>query len=38
MDRETLERLMTDRALGGLPPDTEALLAPIWPTSRPRGP
>jgi len=27
MDRETLERLMTDRALGGLPPDTEALLA-----------
>lgn len=27
IDPETLERLLTDRALGGLPPDTEALLA-----------
>ena len=27
MDADTLERLLVDRALGGLPPDTEALLS-----------
>ena len=27
MDSETLDRLLMDRALGGLPPDVEALLA-----------